>query len=189
MPAKEFHGRARVPEGRGTPGSGRWVLVLLLVAAWLALSGSHTKTPLIFGFGVGSVLLVTWLAARMSRQSGADPYGPRLLGLLLRLPRYLAFLFVKIVRSNLRVTRLLLDPRVSVKPRLLRMRSGPRSELGQVIYANSITLTPGTVTLDLRDDELLVHALGPVSAHSVVNGEIDRAVRRLEGESAGAERA
>ena len=73
-----------------------------------------------------------------------------------------------------------LDPR-KIQPQLLRVRARQRSALAQVIHANSITLTPGTITLDLRNGELLVHAVSPDTAAGVLAGDMDRAATRLEG--------
>lgn len=156
-------------------------VVLLAGLLWAALSGHYSTEPMIFGFGVLSLAIVGWIVYRMDREAGMPGLPEGILGLVVRMPVYGLYLMVKIVQANLRVARLLFDPRVTIKPRLLRVRARQRTELGRVIYANSITLTPGTVTLDLRGDELLVHALGPISAGSVVSGEMDRAVRRYEG--------
>jgi multicomponent Na+:H+ antiporter subunit E len=156
-------------------------VVVLLAALWAVLSGHYSTEPLIFAFGVASVLLVAFVARRMDREAGGPGLPPGILGLLLRAPFYVAYLLLQIVLANLRLTRILLDPRVPIRPRLIRARARQRTELGRVIYANSITLTPGTLTLDLRGDELLVHALDAVSAGSVVSGAMDRAVRRFEG--------
>ncbi len=156
-------------------------LAFLLILAWAALSGHYSLKPLIFVLGVASIALVLSLYSRLLAAVGVPPIHPQLLGMTLRAPRFLWTMARLVVKANLRVTRLLLDPRVDTEPRILRMKVGPRTDLGQFLYANAITLTPGTVTLDVRRGEVLVHALGPISAESVVSGELDRAVRRLEG--------
>ena len=158
-------------------------IFLVLVAAWLLWSGPYSKDPLIFTLGMVSCALVAWLVVRMDRQVEALPGQPELptFGVLLRLPRYLLFLFLQTARSNIRVTRLILDPAMPMEPHLLRARASQKTAWAQVAYANSITLTPGTLTLDLRDGELLVHALGSISASSIIDNEIDREVTRLEG--------
>ncbi len=159
------------------------VLFLLLVTAWALWSGHYSLEPLIFAFGLGSCLFVTWLVLRMDRMVDWLPETDRLpgLGFVLRLPRYLFFLFLQVCRSSIRVSRLILDPTMPMTPHLLRAKASQETAWGQVIHANSITLTPGTLTLDLRDGELLVHALDPISASSVESGAIDAAVCRLEG--------
>lgn len=160
----------------------RTSLIVLLAVAWALWSGHYSLDPLIFIFGVSSVLVVVTLVARMDRLVGVLSQEDRIpgLGFWLRSPRFLAFMFVKVAQSNLHVARLILSPE-QIDPRLIRAQTHQKTVLGQVIYANSITVTPGTLTLDVRDGELLVHALDGVSAESVENGEIDRAVCRLEG--------
>jgi multicomponent Na+:H+ antiporter subunit E len=160
----------------------RTSLIVLLAVAWALWSGPYSLDPLIFAFGVFSVLIVVVLVGRMDRVVDGLWQEDRIPGIAfwLRSPRFLAFMFVKVAQSNLRVAHLILDPKL-LDPRLIRTRASQESALGQVIYANSITVTPGTLTLDVRDSELLVHALDSVSAQSVESGEIDRAVCRLEG--------
>lgn len=156
-------------------------LLVLLTSVWAVLSGHYSTEALIFALGLLSMAAVTWLARRMDRLSGDRGLPPEALGQLLRLPRYLAFLALEIVGSNLHIARLALSLRPRVRQQLLRVPASQRSLLAQVVHANSITLTPGTVTLDLRGGELLVHAIDEASAASVVDGVIDRAASRLEG--------
>ena len=65
--------------------------------------------------------------------------------------------------------------------RMIRVPATQKTEIGQVIYANSITLTPGTITLDVRNNEMLVHALTSDTAAGLQTGDMDRRVTRLEG--------
>ncbi len=160
----------------------RITLLLLLVVMWISLSGAYSKEPVIFFGALVSIALVLWVVFRMDRAVGRPSPRPELAGFLMRLPRYFTFLITRVISANIRVTQLLLLERVTPFPRLVRMEVGAQTVLGKLVLANSITLTPGTVTLDLRAGEILVHALGPISAGSVVNGEIDREVRRLEGQ-------
>jgi len=148
--------------------------LLLLAGCWLLWSG-HTE-PLILAFGLGSCLLVTWLSARMDRLDRSR--GPYLLGL--RWIPYLPWLLWEILKSNLHVARVILDPRLPIQPSLIRVESTQRSDLGRVVFANSITLTPGTLTLDLRDGVILVHALTADTAEGLQSGDMDRRVTALE---------
>ena len=82
--------------------------------------------------------------------------------------------FVEIVVSNLQVVASILSPRRNnIQPHFLRVRSRQNTALGQVLLANSITLTPGTVTVGLDNGELLVHALSTASGAAVVEGQLD----------------
>jgi multicomponent Na+:H+ antiporter subunit E len=97
-----------------------------------------------------------------------------------RLPVYWAWLALKVVKSNLDVTRRIWTPGKSISPTVVRLKLSQQTALGKVIYANSITLTPGTVTLAIEDDEILVHALTRADAAALETGEMDRQVRELE---------
>lgn len=128
-------------------------LVLALAALWFALSG---QTSIFFvALGVISVLLTLCLAARLRViDRNASPYH-RLLQMLL----YLGWLIVEIVKSNIAVIARVLGPRHAIDPAVVRLRASARTDLGRALFANSITLTPGTVTIDVQDDRVTVHAL------------------------------
>ena len=85
------------------------------------------------------------------------------------------------VKANLDVAKIILTPSLPISPRLIRVPGTQRTDMGLVTYANSITLTPGTITLDVRDGYLLVHALTAESAAGVRTGEMDAKVTALEG--------
>ncbi len=151
------------------------VRMVLLAGIWLLWSG-HSE-PLILGFGAASVLLVTWLARRMDaidKQPSEFRLHP------LRLASYVVWLLKEIAKSNLHVARVILDPDMPIQPRLMAIDASQRTELAQVIYANSITLTPGTITLDIRDGKLLVHALTRESADGLASGDMNRHLTALE---------
>ena len=149
---------------------------LLLAGAWLLWSGHNDA--LLFAFGAGSVLLVVGLSRRMDRVAEA----PRVYTLGLRPLAYLPWLLWEIVKANLAVARLILDPSLPIAPRLVRVRALQKTPLGQTIFANSITLTPGTLSLEVEDGSVLVHALTAESAAGVLEGSMNRRVARLEGE-------
>ncbi len=149
-------------------------LTLTLSVLWLLLSG-HTE-PLLLALGLGSTLLVVFIAIRMEvidRES--HPFH-----LTLRLPVYWVWLGWEIVKANLAVARVILTPSLPISPTVVKVRAGQGSELGQVFYANSITLTPGTVAMTLEDGHIEVHALTNDMARSLEEGDMDRRVSRLE---------
>jgi multicomponent Na+:H+ antiporter subunit E len=151
------------------------ILFLSLFAAWLLLSGHYTAT--LITYGALSCLGVVLLAAHLDILD--EEALPAHLGL--RPLLYLPWLLKEIVLSNLSVARVILAPSLPIHPRLLRVESSQQSDVGRVTYANSITLTPGTITLDVRDGKLLVHALTSDAAEGLLSGEMDRRVARLEG--------
>ena len=151
------------------------VRLLLLAGIWLLWSG-HFET-LILGFGAASVLLVVWLAWRMDK---VDESPPEFALNPLKLALYLVWLVVEIVKSNLHVARVIIDPELPIQPRLVYVEASQRTELAQVLYANSITLTPGTITLDMRSGHLMVHALTKNTAEGLESGEMDERIAAVE---------
>ena len=157
------------------------MLIIILGAAllgmWLVLSGHYT--PLLISFGVASSVLATWMAIRMKI---ADDEGvpvhlfPGVLG-------YVPWLIKEIFVSNVQVARIILSPELPVSPTLVHYRASQETDLGRVIFANSITLTPGTVTTGVEGDDLRIHALAWLFVDGVEEGEMDRRVVGLEGGS------
>ena len=97
-----------------------------------------------------------------------------------KLPLYWFWLLRQIVKANLAVTKIILSPRLPISPTVVRVRAGQKSDLAKVIYANSITLTPGTVSINLDDDHIEVHALTTRMAADLQTSEMERRVSRLE---------
>jgi len=87
-----------------------------------------------------------------------------------------------LIKANIDVARLVLSSKTPITPTLLRVKATQTSDIGQVIYANSITLTPGTISVDVANNEILVHALSRDGAESLKEGEMDRRVTRMVGE-------
>ena len=98
-----------------------------------------------------------------------------------RAVRYLPWLAWQVVLANLEVIRRILRPRPTDAPETVVVTGGQRSDVGLATYANSITLTPGTITVDLTDNTFTVHALTPATADGLLSGEMDREVTRYEG--------
>lgn len=148
-------------------------LILILAALWLGVSGVY-KPPILI-LGVVSIALVTWLAQRM-KVIGIE-HDPTLFSW--RLPLYWAWLVWQIVLANLHLARRVLAPQ-NISPQIIRVPVKHRSMAARVTYANSITLTPGTVTLDLGEKELLIHALDADSADDISSGRMADHVTWLE---------
>jgi multicomponent Na+:H+ antiporter subunit E len=177
-----------VSERRSDSGQRRWVstapsaLRVLSVWAtlfvfWLLLSGIYT--PFLLAAGAGAAAAVTAIALRMGL---IDREGhPIHLGIR-AFCWYWPWLVKEIVVSAWRVTRIILDPKLPISPRVVRFKPSQRSDLGLVIHANSITLTPGTICIDATPGEFLVHALTADGAQGLVTGnDMDRRASSLEG--------
>lgn len=154
----------------------RWVarMAPLFAVFWLVLSG-HLE-PLLLVLGALSVALVCWLSVR----AGLPARETVTIPLALRLPRYLLWLAKEVLVSAIAVVRKAWSPRLALEPVVEATPSPEMSALTQVVYANSITFTPGTLSLDLDDDRIRVHSLEPADVESLRAGRMLRHVRRLE---------
>ena len=90
---------------------------------------------------------------------------------------------VEIIKANLDVLKIILSPSLPATPTLVRVKASQKSDLGQVIYANSITLTPGTISVDVANGEILVHALTRSGAEELLEGKMDSRVTKMVGEN------
>lgn len=150
------------------------ILGLVLFGIWLLWSGHYQ--PLTISLGAASCVLVVIIGARMGLFRDARG----LVGLSVRAVLYGPWLGWEILKANLDVARLIIDPRMSINPTVIKVKAGQSTAIGRVFYANSITLTPGTVTIDTDGPDLTVHALTREAAESLETGEMDRRVARLD---------
>jgi len=149
------------------------LLSVLLVLAWLLWSGYFK--PLILMFGAFSCAIVLVTAHRM-HLFDTDIFELRFIS---RLFSYWVWLGREVVRSSLEVTRIVLDPKLPIKPTVVEIDSHCRHPIDLVILGNSITLTPGTLTLSIDDGRFMVHALTENGARDIEGGEMDRRVSEL----------
>ncbi len=149
----------------------------VLFAVWLLLSGHYDA--LTIGYGIFSSALVVVISTRMDV---VDREGQPI-HLTWNALVYWAWLAWQIILANLDVARRVLSPSLPISPTMIRVKASQKSDLGQVIYANSITLTPGTISVDVEDGEILVHALTREAAQSLESGEMDRRVTMMAGEA------
>lgn len=153
----------------------RFLLVFaLLYGFWILLSGFFTPFLLTAGFFCS--LGVAMLCQRLGLLDAED----RGLRWNLKPLGFLVWLIVEIVKSSWLVTRIILHPALPISPTLVRFRPSQTSALGLVVHANSITLTPGTYTIEASATEFLVHGLTSSGADNDVDSETDRRVCALE---------
>jgi len=150
------------------------MLSLTLAVFWLANSGHYTT--LMLSLGVLSIAVIIYIAHRMDVvDHEAQP-----IHLTLKIPGYYAWLAKEIFVSNLIVVKHIWLGNTSISPGFSTITASQKTEIGKVIYANSITLTPGTVTVNLDGDKFLVHALLQESIEDLESGDMDRRVTQLE---------
>lgn len=152
-------------------------LFIALCAAWLLWSGYFK--PLLLGLGLVSVVACVYLAMRMRKTDG-EGAGFSIIDHVHQLATYWPWLLVEIAKSNLDVAKIVLKPTIEVDPVMIRVKASQQTAMGKTIYGNSITLTPGTITVDVEQDVFLVHALTQAGADGVREGEMDRRVAALE---------
>ena len=148
-------------------------LLVVLVAAWLLWSGIYT--PLLISLGAVSCALSVHLAQLI----GFFDRDVIWLHLIPRLLRYWGWLGVEVVKSSLDVARIILHRRLPISPTLVEFDASTSDSVGQAILGNSITLTPGTVTLDVHDGRVQVHCLTKQGADALLGGEFNRRVTEL----------
>ena len=149
-------------------------LGISLTCFWLLMSGHYT--PLSLSLGGVSVLFVLYLTRRMDLFD-KDTFQ---FSMKWKYLSYWIWLGKEIFNSNIAVAKVVLSPRLDISPRMIEFKSSQKTELGLVIFTNSITLTPGTVSVDIEDDKIIVHALNAELARGVLNGEMDSRVTALE---------
>lgn len=149
-------------------------LGLSLAVFWLLNSGHNT--PLILSLAVISIAIVLYIAHRMD----VVDHESQPIHLTLKLPRYSLWLIKEIILANISVVKHILLGNNSISPTLTTIQISQKTDIGKVIYANSITMTPGTVTVDLAGNQIMVHSLLRQNIDALETGEMDRRVSELE---------
>lgn len=154
---------------------GKWAV--LLTVFWLLLSGYIQ--PLLLSFGAISVALVLVVLKRMDDVDEE----PRAVRTGHRIMRYLVWLLKETVKSSIHVTKLVWGSPDKVSPALGKINVANVHPENRVLYANSITLTPGTLSVDLEGDEITVHALQSSSIEELKQGDMERKITGIWGEN------
>lgn len=156
--------------------SGRSVsLFAVLYGTWLLLSGIWT--PFLMIAGAVCCALVVVIAHRMDV---VDHEGHPI-GLSWRTLFFFPWLFAQILQSNIAVARIILSPKLPISPTTGDVPADQKTVAGRVTFANSITLTPGTVSVSVFEDRIQVHALTKEGFEDLARGEMNRRVCRFEG--------
>lgn len=150
-------------------------LFLSLFLFWLLLSGFFTA--FLMSAGVGCALAVVWFARRMDvvdAEGHPIHLGPKAI-------LYWLWLLMEVVKSAWNVSKIIMHPSLPISPTLVRFKPTQKTDVGLVLHANSITLTPATITIEAEASGFLVHALTREGAKDVVDSEMDRRVTACEG--------
>ncbi len=149
-------------------------LFLTLIAFWLLNSGHYSV--LILSLGFASIVFILVISHKMDvvDQESQPIYLSR------KIFGYYMWLIKEIIKANITVVKHIWLGEKSISPTLKTIKISQKTDMGKVIYANSITLTPGTVAIDIIDNEITVHALIYKDIESLEIGEMDRRVTLLE---------
>ncbi|MGE4496922.1 MAG: Na+/H+ antiporter subunit E [Deferribacterales bacterium] len=149
---------------------------LMLFIFWFMLSGEFGG--LLVAFAVVFSLLAAYLSHDFFLRSLRKDHIRVVKDFIL----YLPWLMKETIVANIQVVKIILSPSLPIDPQVVEFKSDLKSDLGLTILANSITITPGTVTLDIREDNVfVVHALTPEHADGLLNREMERRVLKIEG--------
>ena len=146
---------------------------IVLYAFWLLLSGHYVA--LLLALGGLSVLIVVFFLRRMDRFDGE----PSTLRPGLKFLRYIGWLLWQVVLSNIALARRVWDPALPIQPAWKRLDTHVSSPLEKTLYANSITLTPGTLTTDVGEDHFMIHCLSPEEMEALREGEMERRIKDI----------
>ena len=130
-----------------------FLLSIVMAATWLVLSGYFIG--MILTFGLISIGLVVWMTRRLAiLDEETVPYLN-----ILKTCKYYIWLFIEIVKANIQVVKAVVSPNSEISPTLVKIPLRSNIHIAQTMFANSITLTPGTVSVDVKEDHILVHSL------------------------------
>lgn len=157
----------------------------VLLAFWFFLSGKFEVLYVILG--VSSAACVTFLTMDLLHAPQDRAREERASWRFLLIPgwrflRYIFWLLFSIIKANFQVAYLVLHPKMPIQPGLLRFKTRLKSDLGHIVLANSITLTPGTITVDFREGTYLVHALLPQAAQDLLEAKMQNKLEAIFGE-------
>ena len=146
----------------------RILTAFILFVLWLVLSATYDPAHVVVGAGVAA--LVAWLnpaLPHMRRVHWLSAFA------------YQPWLFGRIFKSGIHVSRLILDPKLPISPELVRHQTKFKSDGELVVLGNSITLTPGTITVEVAPGELIVHAIDDASRKDLLDGSFEDKIGRV----------
>ena len=151
-------------------------MLLLFFLVWVIFNGRLTMEIALFGIAVSGAVFA--FVCRFMEYSLKKEL--RFYRLMPAFVQYLYYLIKEIVFSNITVSRMILTRKEEMEPVIVHVRTRLKSETARVILANSITLTPGTITVSLTDDKLLVHCLDKSLSEGMEDSVFVRLLQKME---------
>lgn len=151
-------------------------MYIVFFLLWIVFNGNITLEIILFGLGIAG-LMYGFICKFMNYSVKKDI---RFLKRFFLLLQYVRILIVEIIKSNFTAMRLLFSSRNEIEPAIIRFRTSLKSKTARVLLANSITLTPGTITVSLDEDEYVVHCLDKSMAEGISDSVFVKALERIE---------
>lgn len=156
-------------------------LWLTLFLIWVIANGTLAIQTLIAGAVVCTVIALAF--ASFARVYSVIRWSPRVIFYYLL---YLNVFIIELVKANMNVMRLVFSPQINIKPGIVEIKTELKSPIGRLALANSITLTPGTLVVDIKDDSLFIHwinisATDPVAATEAISARFEKYLKVIYG--------
>ena len=147
---------------------------ILLFGFWILLSGKFDLFHLTLGFICS--MIIAFLSYNLLF---ANVRVGEIRLIAIRFLRYIPWLFYQIITSNFHVAKLVLSPKMPIDPKIIKFKTKLESDISWITLANSITLTPGTITIDIMDGEFFVHAISKKVADDLNEGEMEDRIAHI----------
>ena len=156
-------------------------LWLTLMLIWVIANGTLALDSLITGLVISAAIALAF--ASIARVYGVIRWSPKVIFYYLL---YLGVFLIELTKANLNVMRLVFSPRIEIQPGIVEIKTGLKSPIGRLALANSITLTPGTLVVDIKDDSLFIHwinvsATDPVGATEEISARFEKYLKVVYG--------
>ena len=155
-----------------------WLTLLLI---WLIANGNLATDTIIAGVVISAVIALAF--STFARVYSVIRWSPKVIYYYLM---YLGVFSIELFKANINVMRLVFSPHIDIKPGIVEIKTGLKSPIGRLALANSITLTPGTLVVDIKDDSLFIHwinigATDPVAASEAISGRFEKYLKVIYG--------
>jgi len=156
-------------------------LWLTLMLIWVIANGTLARDTLIAGVVISAAIALAF--ASFARVYSVIRWSPKVIFYYLL---YLGVFLIELIKANLNVMRLVFSPRIDIEPGIVEIKTELKSPIGRLALANSITLTPGTLVVDIKDDSLFIHwinvsATDPVAATEEISARFEKYLKVVYG--------
>ncbi len=156
-------------------------LWLTLFIIWMIANATLAYDTVLAGVIICAIIALAF--STFARVYSVIRWSPQVLYYYLK---YLVVFFIELVKANVSVMRLVFSPRINIKPGIVEIKTGLKSPIGRLALANTITLTPGTLVVDIKDDSLFVHCINigstdQAEATAEISGRFENLLKKIYG--------